>query len=426
VLTVRGNHVGELMATDTDRGAGRAAFGHHLRELARRTGLSQSQLLRALDREGHSVPKGTFSAWWWGHSTPQREDVVRALVAIFEKKRVPRAEIRLLELYEAANQRSEPGQSGQPAPARPPSNRPPPGQPFRTRRRRLGWMTGLITVLLLGSVGAWWLQTRGSRSEFDHALGQLESPDVSVRHRAVQTIQELAPRSATDLAQACGQLASLIQTHNKPLSSDSPMSQVPALQDRSPDAQAAIQALSQLRCVSQPGGVRLNEVDLRKAQLPHTYFPGGSITWSDLRQLRFSEARLQGARLVGSNLDYANLEAAQLTDADLRGARMEGVRLRQANLQRADLGAELTSGRRVYLGAADLTGADLRGANLRTADLSGGKGIESATLRNTHLEGAQLQDAVLGGVALDGATADASTEWPAGFDPVAAGVKVTP
>jgi uncharacterized protein YjbI with pentapeptide repeats len=415
------------MATDTDRGAGRAAFGNHLRELAGRAGLSQTQLLRALDREGHSVPKGTLSAWWWGHSTPQREDAVHALEAIFDKKGVPRAEIGLLELYDAANQRSAPGQSDQPAPASPPSDRPPPQQPSRTRPRLLGWMTvGLITVLLLGSAGAWWVQIRESRSELDQTLGQLESPDVSVRHRAIQAIQELAPRSATDIAQACGQLISFIQTHQQPPSSDPPMSRLPALQERSPDVQAAAQALSQLRCVSQREGVRLNEVDLRKAQLPGTYFPSASITWSDLRQLRLSAARLEGARLVGSNLDYANLEAAQLTDADLRGARMEGVQLRQANLQRADLGAELTSGRRVYQAAADLRGADLRGADLRGADLSGSGHIQSATLQGSRLEGARLQDAVLDGVALDGAIADRSTEWPPGFNPAAAGVRVTP
>jgi hypothetical protein len=257
--------------------------------------------------------------------------------------------------------------------------------------------------LLLGMAGAWWVQSRGDSAELQRALQQLESPEVTERHRAVQAIQELAPRSATGIAQACGQLASLIRTHQQPPSSDPPMSQVPALEDRSPDAQAAVQALSQLRCVSRPGGVRLNEVDLRKAQLPGAYLPGASITWSDLRQLRLSEARLEGARLVGSSLDYANLEAARLTGADLRGARMEGVQLRQANLQRADLGVELTSGRRVYLGAADLTGADLRGADLR---------------------GAELRAAVLRGVALDGATADASTTWPRGFDPTAAGVKL--
>jgi uncharacterized protein YjbI with pentapeptide repeats len=408
------------MTTEADRERARAGFGHHLRELAGRARLTQSQLRRALDREGHIIPKGTLSAWWWGRSTPQREDVVRVLIAIFEKKRIPRAEIGLLELYEAANQRSAPSQSGQPAPARPP-----PRQPLRTHRRLLGWITvGVVAVLLLGS-GARWLQTRGSSSEYDLTLGQLQSPDVSVRHRAVQAIQELTPRSAADLGQACGQLVSLIQTHNKPPRSDPPMSQVPTLQDRSPDAQAAAQALSQLRCVSQPVGVRLNEVDLRKAQLPQTYFPGASITWSDLRQLRLSEARLEGARLVGSNLDYANLEAARLTDADLRGARMEGVQLRRATLQRADLGPELTSGRRAYLAAADLTGADLHGADLRGADLSD-QGIKPAMLRNAHLEGAQLQDAMLGGVVLDGATADASTEWPAGFNPAAAGVQMTP
>jgi uncharacterized protein YjbI with pentapeptide repeats len=53
------------------------------------------------------------------------------------------------------------------------------------------------------------------------------------------------------------------------------------------------------------------------------------------------------------------------------------------------------------LSGADLEGADLKGANLAGADLTG-----------TNLEGANLE----------GAKANEDTDWPEGFDPVAAGV----
>jgi hypothetical protein len=126
--------------------------------------------------------------------------------------------------------------------------------------------------------GIVWFRARASKSEFERTLQQLESPDAAERRRAVRTIQALAPESATHIAEACGQLASLIRAHQKPPRSDPPMSKVPTLVERSPDAQAAAQAMSQLRCVRQPEGVRLNEVDLRKAQLRHTFFPGALIT----------------------------------------------------------------------------------------------------------------------------------------------------
>ena len=406
------------------------------------------QLGRGFGDERIEVGQGTFSAWWTGKNPPQHESPVHALETIFRDKGVPAADIRLVELYWAAKEAQAPGPSGKqkqppsdtaaiettPDLSRQQDRTPPPpaseprAQPSRASLGPVGWtVIGLVTALLLGLAGGTlWFRTRESRTKFDRALQQLESPDASERRTAVRTIEELAPRSAAQVGQACGELVTLIRTRQKPPSSDPPMSEVPTLEERSPDAHAAVHAISQLRCVGQGEGVHLNEVDLRKAQLRHTYFPGAGITWSDLRQLNLSGARLEDARLVGSNLDYANLEEANLADAELRGARMEGVRLRRANLQRADLGSDLTSGRRVYLAAADLTGADLRGANLRGVNLSGGGRIGSATLRNARLEGTRLQGAVLSGVALDGATADASTEWPAGFDPAAAGVMVAP
>ncbi len=52
---------------------------------------------------------------------------------------------------------------------------------------------------------------------------------------------------------------------------------------------------------------------------------------------------------------------------------------------------------------ADLSGLDLSGANLRGAD---------------------LRDADLSGARLSSAKYNANTQWPAGFDPVAAGAEM--
>ncbi len=63
------------------------------------------------------------------------------------------------------------------------------------------------------------------------------------------------------------------------------------------------------------------------------------------------------------------------------------------------------------LGGADLTGANLSGANLTGAHLLG------ANLAGANLSGANLTEACL-----EEARADQHTQWPEGFDPVAAGV----
>ena len=431
------------MASETDKASLRAAFGDHLRGLADQAGLTPAQIQVFLNHKKITAPKGTFSAWWNGQSTPHDQDVAHALEVIFNDHGVPYKQIHLVALYKAANQRPPrypagqqdppsgaidpdpaPVPVGQPQPPQSPSvSEPPPPRP-RTPRRLVGWLAiGLVTVLVIGAAAAWWRST-SSGTEFQRALGQLDSPDATIRQRAVGAVQELTPRFPARRSPACGALVALIRNHQHLPRADPPMSKVPSLSERSPDTQAAVQAISHLGCVDQPEGVHLNEVDLRKAQLSHSSLPGAAITWSDLRQATLVGSRLEAARLIGSNLDYANLEQARLDDAELRGARMEGVRLRGANLQGADLSVELTTGRRVELAGADLTGADLRGADLRGVDLSGGGPIPSATLRGAHLEGTQLRGAKLDGVALDGATADVATRWPAGFDPAAAGVQL--
>ena len=172
-----------------------------------------------------------------------------------------------------------------------------------------------------------------------------------------------------------------------------------------------------------PLPVRIN---LSKAQLQNIEVPKKA----DLRNVNFSDARLEGAVLSGARLEGADLSRARLEGADLTWARLEGADLFRARLEGADLfrarlegtdlsrarleGARLTGVRlegadlsRARLEGADLRvagleGADLRGARLEGADLTGVR-FESADLRETRLEGANLSRARLEGAKLYGA-----------------------
>ncbi len=82
----------------------------------------------------------------------------------------------------------------------------------------------------------------------------------------------------------------------------------------------------------------------------------------------------------------------------------------------ADLSGRNLSGRNLSgrnLSGADLSGADLSRARLTRADLARAN-LRGANLTRTNLRGANLK----------GAVADTDTQWPEGFDPVAAGAIV--
>ncbi len=151
---------------------------------------------------------------------------------------------------------------------------------------------------------------------------------------------------------------------------------IPYLSVRAVDVQAALTILGRTRKPAGAGPVYLGSTNLIRANL-------------------------RGARFAGNNMAEAHLEIAQLSAADLR----------QASLFRAQLvGA--------YLFGADLRGAELDEADLRLADLSG------ADLRGATLARSDLRQANLDGARLRAALADTQTRWPAGFDPVGAGVQV--
>ena len=129
----------------------------------------------------------------------------------------------------------------------------------------------------------------------------------------------------------------------------------------------------------------------------------------DLQDHYLPEADLTKANLTGANLARANLEGANLTRATLEGANLTKVRLKGANLERA------------ILIKADLTGADLSGASLHGADLRGAN-LHGAKLYDVDLPNALFMgDVYRAQTNLDRAYYDDHTEWPDGFNPMAAG-----
>lgn len=102
----------------------------------------------------------------------------------------------------------------------------------------------------------------------------------------------------------------------------------------------------------------------------------------NFEKAELSNANLQGVDLKGADFSYTDLSNANLSSANLRGCDFSFADLSQANLQ-----------------DADLRGAMLFSADLRQSDLQG-----------THLEKADC---------------DHNTHFPANFNPIEAGVKMS-
>lgn len=158
--------------------------------------------------------------------------------------------------------------------------------------------------------------------------------------------------------------------------------------------------------------VRLEYADLSQAILRNTQLGNGM--W---REINLSGANLEGAR--GSpRLFESNLQGLWAPFADLPKAAFIGGTARGAVFASSNLEAAVFDGG-LDLSGVDFTDAKLLGAHLAHANLTGailrGADIRKASLKYANLENADLSDAVY----------DQATEWPDGFDPVAAGARKT-
>lgn len=250
---------------------------------------------------------------------------------------------------------------------------------------------------------------------FTRAVEQLGDYNLDVRLGGIYALGRIAHDSKRDQRTVTEVLAAFVRGHSPlrtqdPDLDDHPPHQLAAepLSQRAPDVQAVLRVLGGL-----PRDRDSAVIDISASNLSRADFGGADFSRARLMDTNLIKADLSGVRLVGACFDDAHLGVADLTLARLAGAYFGGAKLINALLVRADLTG-------AYLNNADLTDAYLNDANLNDAVLSAG-------LYGTHLDGAQLQGADLAGAVIEGAhlagaRANASTKWPNGFDPDAAGV----
>jgi uncharacterized protein YjbI with pentapeptide repeats len=288
---------------------------------------------------------------------------------------------------------------------------------------------------------------------FTRAVDQLGQPGpdrLDVRLGGIYALERIAHDSPTHRLAVFEILTAFIRSHSPwpPRSpgsypADVAIEQVPSLQIRAPDVQAAITVIGRRPAQKDDPHLDLNGTDLRQANLDGAY-----LTWVQLNEANLAEADLSGADLAGVHLMGTNLAKAQLGEANLTGAQLykanlteafgdkanlRGAQLIQTNLARAWLGeANLTW---AQLGGADLTAAgldkaDLKGAGLREANLTeaelceanlsgadlSGANLTGVKFNKANLRKAQLGEADLTGVDLSEALADWETIWPDGWD----------
>jgi hypothetical protein len=129
----------------------------------------------------------------------------------------------------------------------------------------------------------------------------------------------------------------------------------------------------------------------------------------------WNEWRTQNPSII-PDLNYAILTEAELFGINLKKAKLFKAQLNNANLGKANLG-------KANLSKANLVAVNLVEANLIEANLVGAN-LDKANLNSALLYGADLTNAILTGAKLTNSKYNATTKWPEGFDPVAAGAKL--
>jgi uncharacterized protein YjbI with pentapeptide repeats len=292
---------------------------------------------------------------------------------------------------------------------------------------------------------------------FTRAIDQLGHAELDVRLGGIYALERIANDSPNDRTAIAEVLTAFVRGHAPwppklagQYRAEAPIEQVPELQVRAPDVQAALTVLARRQHLPRlRGRLNLEGTDLRKARLEDADLQAASLFNANLQEAILDAANLQGAILYnanlqgalleraqlqkasfdGANLQEAILDKAQLQEAILDGANLQGARLEFARLQGASLNrANLQEARLdiAQLQEATLFGATLQGASLDRATLQGaslnGADLQGANLNRADLQGANLHGAVLDRVEFQKAVADRRTIWPAGVDPLRLGV----
>lgn len=266
-------------------------------------------------------------------------------------------------------------------------------------------------VLLVGAIVSI-RQLQGNRDAnvtdfFSRAIDQMGSDDLNIRLGGIHALSRIARNSADDREAIAEILTTFLRNRcpwppesSSPYSRDFPLSDLPPLRIRAPDAQAALSALGRGLANAYPTTrargkganrfrVDLDHTDLRKALLREP---------ANLIPIRLSESCLDGSVFVG---------------VDLYGAWIQNTSIREASF--VNISTRL---RKATLIKVDLTGARFFGADF------GSTFLDNVQLGKAEFHGCYLRWARVRASNFTGAKADAETILPKNFDLSQAGVSV--
>lgn len=147
------------------------------------------------------------------------------------------------------------------------------------------------------------------------------------------------------------------------------------------------------------------------------WFSGHDFTGKPKVTGKYHQSRLNGTNFQGMKFKNASFEQCDLAETNMKGAIFgPGTKFYLCTLN----GADLTG--------VDFAGAHIDSVNFRGADLRGAKNVKDvakANFQRADLRGADLSKMKqpMVEVVWEDAIYDATTKFPAGFDPVKAGAK---
>jgi autotransporter-associated beta strand protein len=156
-------------------------------------------------------------------------------------------------------------------------------------------------------------------------------------------------------------------------------------------------------------------------------FTGANFTGTNLTSANLRDTSLRNANFTNANLSSAGLTGADLTGATLTGATLSNARFNTGTIWPAGFNP-LNKG--MWGPGVDYSGQDLSGKDLGYCDFTGANfanvvmrsgSLRGATLRMANVVGANLSGVDLTGVDLAMCRYNATTIWPVGFNPLAAG-----
>jgi hypothetical protein len=157
---------------------------------------------------------------------------------------------------------------------------------------------------------------------FTRAIDQLGHTELDVRLGGIDALERIANDSPDDRATIVEVLTAFVRGHapwpprleNQP-PADAPIEQVPELQVRAPDVQAALTVLARRQAPPKPSAPPdLHATDLRKADL-HGY---------NLQRVRLYDANLQGASLCDANFQGHSSSASTFRGRTLSASISKG------------------------------------------------------------------------------------------------------